>query len=184
MQSLSRQESVIFRVWMDMVWRPSPGEERRVSDACSDMGLPPVKRKILRKIHRFICFCNRKILWAKTGKKLAPTAFLRAWYSLVSLIPAEFAFASNSFIAFLCDLKKTELVRHNTHPYPNPDVCGYGIPARLMKSLTLLEFEGRKFPAVKNYDEYLSMLYGDYMKLPPKEKQKPSIHLSEFKGLK
>lgn len=140
--------------------------------------------KILRKIHRFACFCNRKILWAKTGKKLAPTAFLRAWYSLVSLIPAEFAFASNSFIAFLCDLKKTELVRHNTHPYPNPDVCGYGIPARLMKSLTLLEFEGRKFPAVKNYDEYLTMLYGDYMKLPPKEKQKPSIHLSEFKGLK
>ena len=42
MQSLSRQECVIFLVWMDMVWRPSPQELRRVSDACSDMGLPPV----------------------------------------------------------------------------------------------------------------------------------------------
>lgn len=139
---------------------------------------------MLRKLHRLICFCNRKILWSKTGKKLAPTCLLRAWYSLVSLIPARVAFASDSAVSRLCNRRKTELVRHNTHPYPNPDVCGYGIPARLLNSLTLLEFEGRKFPAVKDYDEYLTMLYGDYSELPPVEKQKPSIHLSKFKGLK
>ena len=35
-----------------------------------------------------------------------------------------------------------------------------------------LEFEGRRFKAVKSYDEYLRSLYGDYMKLPPVEERK------------
>ena len=32
-------------------------------------------------------------------------------------------------------------------------------------------FEDGKFKVLKNYDEYLKGIYGDYMKLPPKEKQ-------------
>ena len=34
-----------------------------------------------------------------------------------------------------------------------------------------IEFEGNSFKAIKNYDKYLSNLYGDYMKLPPVEKR-------------
>ena len=34
-----------------------------------------------------------------------------------------------------------------------------------------LDFEGRKFLCIKNYDKYLKYLYNDYMKLPPKEKR-------------
>ena len=37
---------------------------------------------------------------------------------------------------------------------------------------TEIEFEGEKFNAIKNYDTYMKSIYGDYMKLPPKEKQK------------
>ena len=47
----------------------------------------------------------------------------------------------------------------------------YGLGERMLKNefeqLESLEFEGRLFPAVKNYDAYLSRIYGDYMKLPP-----------------
>lgn len=139
--------------------------------------------KILRRLHRFSCFCIRKILWSETGKYLAPTPLLRTWYSLISKIPKSFVFGLNDKIAYLCNHHETELIRHNTHPYPNPKVCGYGIPSRLLKQFTELEFEGFKFFAVKEYEEYLTMLYGDYKKLPPKEKRKPSIHLSEFKGV-
>lgn len=37
---------------------------------------------------------------------------------------------------------------------------------------TLYDFEGYKFFGVEKYDEYLTNLYGDYMKLPPEEKRK------------
>lgn len=37
--------------------------------------------------------------------------------------------------------------------------------------ITKRPFEGILFNTPDNYDEYLSNLYGDYMKLPPKEKQ-------------
>lgn len=36
---------------------------------------------------------------------------------------------------------------------------------------TELEFEDCRFKAVRNYHEYLSGIYGDYMKLPPEEKR-------------
>lgn len=38
----------------------------------------------------------------------------------------------------------------------------------------LADFEGYKFPIPERYDEILSACYGDYMKLPPVEAQKPS----------
>lgn len=37
-----------------------------------------------------------------------------------------------------------------------------------------VEFEGHKFPAFSCWDSYLKGLYGDYMKLPPIEKEKNS----------
>ena len=35
------------------------------------------------------------------------------------------------------------------------------------------EFEGEQMPIPVGYDEYLKMVFGDYKKLPPKEKQVP-----------
>ena len=43
----------------------------------------------------------------------------------------------------------------------------------------ILPFEDDMFTAPSSYDEYLSSLYGDYIKLPPKEKQ-ATHHLSDF----
>lgn len=140
--------------------------------------------RVLRDLHKALCFCNRKILWSKSGKYIAGSTLLRLWYSLVALIPARCAFWLNDMLARMCNLRETKLIRHNTHPYPNPKVCRYGIPAGLMNSFTELEFEGRRFMAVAQYDRYLEMLYGDYMTLPPEDKRKPHIHLSAFEGVK
>ena len=32
---------------------------------------------------------------------------------------------------------------------------------------TEVEFEGKMYPAIKEYDKYLRNIYGDYMQLPP-----------------
>lgn len=52
---------------------------------------------------------------------------------------------------------------------------GYGPQERVHKDPWLkpieVEFEGYKFNGPTNYDEYLSHLYGDYMKLPPLDKR-------------
>lgn len=42
----------------------------------------------------------------------------------------------------------------------------------IVENITELEFEGYKLYAPKDYDRYLKKLYGDYMILPPIEKQK------------
>lgn len=34
-----------------------------------------------------------------------------------------------------------------------------------------VDFEGNKFKAIAQYDEYLRIIYGDYMQLPPEEKR-------------
>lgn len=55
-------------------------------------------------------------------------------------------------------------------------VCGSYREREIMgtdtfKNYTELEFEGNKFKAICNYDEYLRKHYGDYMKLPPEDKR-------------
>ena len=41
----------------------------------------------------------------------------------------------------------------------------------VFKSYVKLAFDGRKYYAIADYDLYLTKHYGDYMQLPPKEKQ-------------
>lgn len=45
------------------------------------------------------------------------------------------------------------------------------MPRTLFDETTKMSFEGQLFSAVKDYDTFLSRLYGEYMQLPPKEKQ-------------
>lgn len=55
-------------------------------------------------------------------------------------------------------------------------VCGsYGLKEHLsidvFRDYVLKPFEDRNYMCIKQYDKYLSSIYGDYMTLPPKEKQ-------------
>lgn len=46
-------------------------------------------------------------------------------------------------------------------------------PAWVFEKAVFKEFEGKKFPIPLGYDTYLTMAFGDYMELPPAEKQVP-----------
>ena len=54
-------------------------------------------------------------------------------------------------------------------------VWGYGkkeiVPSSIHTIHIDLPFEDRNYMAIKDYDIYLTNLFGDYMQLPPKEKQ-------------
>lgn len=49
-------------------------------------------------------------------------------------------------------------------------------PAGTLKELILTEFEGRMVPIPKNYDAFLTQMYGDYMTPPSKEMQEWYSH--------
>lgn len=52
-------------------------------------------------------------------------------------------------------------------------------PSSLFMEYTEIPFEGKQYRIIKNYDRYLSTIYGDYMKLPPEEKR---VTHHEFKA--
>ena len=49
-----------------------------------------------------------------------------------------------------------------------------------MEPRILVDFEGEKFYAMSNYDEYLTNLYGDYMTPPPESSRFPKHEFSAF----
>lgn len=67
------------------------------------------------------------------------------------------------------------MASHYSYAKQCMDEAIYGTP-------TLLSFEGRTYYAPEKNKEYLSQLFGDYMKLPPKEEQ--IKNLNSFKSVK
>lgn len=55
------------------------------------------------------------------------------------------------------------------------------IPREVFGEAIEIEFEGEKFFAPKEYDTYLTCLYGDYLPEPPKEKQKTHHSFRAYK---
>ena len=55
------------------------------------------------------------------------------------------------------------------------------VPREFINNITTHQFEDEKFNIPKNYDEYLTHIYGDYMQLPPKEKRKSNHFIEELK---
>ena len=52
------------------------------------------------------------------------------------------------------------------------------MPKEYFNHVIYKEFEGRQFQVMNGYHEHLTQYYGDYMKLPPEEDQKPH-HIQE-----
>ncbi len=76
---------------------------------------------------------------------------------------------------FLKVVNWISLVRKQTDLVCVPQ-SAYGYNKEVFKKSDLLEtidadFEGHKFKIYKNYDMYLTNLYGDYMQLPPEDKR-------------
>lgn len=65
-------------------------------------------------------------------------------------------------------------------------IFGYGereqLPASVFSEFIDIPFEQKQYRAIKNYDLYLSNLYGDYMTLPPAEQRQRKHGFHAFVG--
>ncbi len=124
---------------------------------------------VLRSIHCFECFCIRKLLWSEVGKESDRSRIKRTWFNLLSKIPAKTVFEAYKRLLERSNRKETQLVRILTFPTPNKT---YGYYRKWYESSADIMFEGKSFRGIRDYDEYLTFKFGNYMELPPQEERK------------
>ena len=129
--------------------------------------LPDDEKK--RRKHMREMFCIRKALYSAMGRKNEKSPLLRAWYSLLYLIPKDTLFKLKNNICRKYDEAHTKRVL--CMMWPTSSVRD-GYPRSLFDDYIDLEFEGMSFMAAKGYKEILAMHYGDYMILPPEAERK------------
>lgn len=124
---------------------------------------------LLRKIHFGACFLIRKILWSEVGVKSEKNKFIKLIYALLHRIPLQQVVKMYEKMVCANRKHKTKLVRILTFPIPKGI---YGYKREWYTKLEEYDFEEMKLPGAKDYDGYLKVKYGDYMKLPPVQKRK------------
>ena len=77
-------------------------------------------------------------------------------------------------------LKKTMVDAVSAYPYQDSELVGIYflnektrafMPKRVYEEMSTVTFEGKEYPSIKHYDEFLTGLFGDYMTPPPVEKR-------------
>ena len=126
---------------------------------------------ILRWIHFGLCFVFRKVFWSEAGRISEKNKYKRFLYVILSKIPERMIKKYFVYFIALCRKKKTKLVRILTFPTPKGKGL-FGYKREWYDELLLYKFDRFSLPGAKDYDGYLRVKYGDYMKLPPESKRK------------
>lgn len=71
---------------------------------------------------------------------------------------SKYQFKDNQYVTELCSGPKWMVPKY---------------PKDIYRGVSMVTFEGERMPAMAGYEQYLTMIFGDYMQLPPKEEQKP-----------
>ncbi len=123
----------------------------------------------LRALHDFRCFIVRKTLWSAVARYSESNCFKRLIYRLLYCIPEKWVKKSYRNLILKHHANETKVVRTLTFPAPSK-LRGYY--RRWFAETAPIQFEGRLFDGVKDYEGWLSYEFGNYMELPPKDKQK------------
>ncbi|MBR6336512.1 MAG: LicD family protein [Ruminococcus sp.] len=132
------------------------------------------KTKAGQRAHMLFTKCARSLVYNKwngsdvrgaKGSKLNP-AIRMAATALKRALP----------MGFLCRLQKGIIDFYKKDTGYMYDGWGQhmnrgAFPSAWFEKYTELDFEGRRFPVIREYEKYLSYLYGDYEALPPLSKR-------------
>lgn len=124
---------------------------------------------IKRSWHNFKCFCIRKALWSEVGKIADKSFFMRKWYQLLSQIPRQVILEYYQKFVENSNIQNTKMVRILLFPTPNNE---YGYYRKWYEQSESIEFEKYIFQGIKDYKEYLTFKFGDFMSLPKAEQRK------------
>ena len=124
---------------------------------------------LARKIHFFCCFLFRKLFWSEVGSRVESNLLVRFIYKGMRLVPMAGIVRSYQHFIDVGQKKKTKLVRILTFPTPKGI---YGYERKWYTQLEKYQFDDLVLPGARDYDGYLSVKYGDYMRLPAIEKRK------------
>ena len=123
---------------------------------------------LARCVCNFHSFIFRKAFYSEVGKHTSK-GIMRIMYCILNLIPENILKKRYASYIKYRNRKETEWVKCLTFPACNNF---YGYRREWYEDTIDMKFEGRNFRACRKYEEYLTFLYGDYMKLPPEEKRK------------
>lgn len=120
------------------------------------------------------CLCNfhsyifRKFFYSEVGKHTTK-GITYVVYFLMNLVPENLLKKRYEAYVKHRNKRNTKWVKCLTFPACNR---AYGYRREWYEDTIDMKFEGRTFRAARDYETYLTFLYGDYMKLPPMEKRK------------
>lgn len=118
--------------------------------------------RMQKKVHLWIDLLHQRKTGVYSGRRIV--RILKKGLFLV----IQNSFLYNKLLRYLTMYKDTTTERMqklNIRREP------FVFPSTVFDGYTDLEFEGQKFMAIKHYDEYLTLMYGDYMTPPPVEKR-------------
>ena len=123
----------------------------------------------LRCVHHLTCFIYRKFFWAEAGRKANQSLVMRLVYHWMARVPEQKLKKSFYRFILVSSRKKTRWVRILTFPTPNR---AYGYKTEWYLHSADFLFEGVKLRGIRDYKEYLSFKFGNYMELPPEKDRK------------
>lgn len=160
---LRRKDTIFLREYQEHM----PYEQGVFIDIFPMDAIPD--NKLLRSIKNFECFCVRKVLWSKVGKIADKKPWKRKWFALLDQIPEEAVYRYYNWLVERSKKLDTQWVRKLTFPTPNNE---YGYLRKWYAHSKDIEFEKLTFKGIRDYEEYLTFKYVDYMSLPPENKRK------------
>ncbi len=124
----------------------------------------------MRRLYYGVNFCIRKVLYSELGMVAEKKAFMRMFYRILHKLSKDKVFHIRNCLAAWYNRKETELTSHLLYQYPSKE-SKFGMPTECFRHYCDMEFEGMQFRGFADYDTYLTLLYHDYMTLPPVEKR-------------
>ena len=122
---------------------------------------------VMRAMHSLHCYCIRKILWSAVGRYADKSLWKRIWFGILYKIPHRMLLQHYKKFIRNSNKKRTKLVRMLMFPSPKNHS-----KREWFEESADIEFEGHIFRGAKDYHNYLTFTYGEYMEFPPPEVRK------------